>query len=125
MVTVEVTKIVEGETITEIVKVTAEPPPPEKEMRENVLDFVLSYDDIPTLDPSLGTDTSSIQVIEEITIGLTRLDDKANLLPGMAQTSRMSFSSRRTNAMRFAQMRRGKMMLGSQLVRVYVPFSPS
>jgi oligopeptide transport system substrate-binding protein len=86
MVTVEVTKIVEGETITEIVEVTAEPPPPEKEMRENVLDWVLSYDDIPTLDPSLGTDTSSIQVIEEITVGLTRLDDDANLLPGMSQT---------------------------------------
>jgi oligopeptide transport system substrate-binding protein len=89
-VEVEVTRIVEkeGETVveTETVIVTATPPPPEKELRTNVLNFVLSYDDIPTLDPSLGTDTSSIQVIEEITVGLTRLDDEANLHPGMAQT---------------------------------------
>jgi oligopeptide transport system substrate-binding protein len=78
----------EGETVveTETIIVTATPPPPKKETRPNVLHVGdVAYDDIATLDPSLGTDTSSIQIIEELTVGLTRLDDEANLHPGLAQ----------------------------------------
>jgi oligopeptide transport system substrate-binding protein len=89
VVTVEVTKIVEGETVVEEVVVTATPETvePEKEMRANVLHVGdMAYEEIPTIDPALGTDTASIQVIEEVTIGLTRLDEEANLLPGFAQT---------------------------------------
>jgi len=90
VVEVEVTKVVEkeGETVveTETIIVTATPPPPKKETRPNVLHVGdVAYDDIATLDPSLGTDTSSIQIIEELTVGLTRLDDEANLHPGLAQ----------------------------------------
>lgn len=86
VVTVEVTKIVEGETVVEEVVVTATPEAAEA-ARPNVLRVGdMAYEEIPTLDPALGTDTASIQVIEELTIGLTRLDDEANLHPGMAQT---------------------------------------
>jgi oligopeptide transport system substrate-binding protein len=91
-VEVVVTQIVEkevaGETVVEEVEVvvTATPPPPEKEMRPNVLHWAFGYGDIPTLDPAVSEDTSSIQVVEEITVGLTRLDDQANLHPGMAQS---------------------------------------
>jgi len=86
---VVVTRVVEkgGETIIEEIIVTATPGPEPVEMRPNVL-YVgdVAFDDFATLDPALGTDTSSIQIIEELTVGLTRLDDEANLHPGMAQT---------------------------------------
>lgn len=54
----------------------------------------MAYEEIPTIDPALGTDTASIQVIEEITIGLTRLDDQANLHPGMATSWDISTDGR-------------------------------
>jgi oligopeptide transport system substrate-binding protein len=87
--TVVVTQVVKeaGEEVVKEVVVTATPPPSEKEMRPNVLRVGdMAYEEIPTIDPALGTDTASIQVIEEVTIGLTRLDDEANLHPGMAQS---------------------------------------
>ena len=63
----------------------SKPPEPGTEMQPSVLRVGdVAFDDFATLDPALATDTSSIQVIEEITIGLTRLDDEANLHPATA-----------------------------------------
>ena len=43
--------------------------------------------DIPTLDPALGTDTSSIQIIWETHLGMTRQDEVTNLVePGIAES---------------------------------------
>lgn len=42
--------------------------------------------DIPSLDPSLATDTSSIQILESITVGLTRLNEEGNIEPGFASS---------------------------------------
>jgi oligopeptide transport system substrate-binding protein len=40
--------------------------------------------DIPTLDPGLSQDTSSVQWVNETTVGLTRLSDDTKIVPGMA-----------------------------------------
>lgn len=86
-VVVEVTKIVEGETVVEEVVVTATPEPEAAEMRPNVLNVSFGPGDVPTLDPSLGSDTSSIQVIEELTVGLVRLHEETLAVdPGMAES---------------------------------------
>lgn len=51
----------------------------------HVLTFNLGVGDIPSLDPSLAQDTSSIQVIAENFIGLTRLNEEnVQVVPGMA-----------------------------------------
>jgi len=87
--TVVVTKIVEqaGEKVVEEVVITATPPPPPKEMRPNVLHLNFGPGDVPTLDPALSTDTSSVQVVDEITVGLTRLNEVTlELEPGMAES---------------------------------------
>ena len=75
------TVMVEGES--QIIEVTATPAPaPEA---KKVLNVALGPGDIPTLDPALGTDTSSIQVIIETFVGLTRPDEVTNVVqPGMA-----------------------------------------
>ncbi len=88
-VEVEVTRVVEkeGETVveTETIIVTATPPPPEKEMRPNVLHVNLHQGDIPTLDPHLSSDTSSVQIVGELLGGVTHLDETTlELKPGMA-----------------------------------------
>ncbi|MGC8947496.1 MAG: peptide ABC transporter substrate-binding protein, partial [Anaerolineae bacterium] len=54
--------------------------------RPNILRINLGPGDVPTLDPALATDTSSVQVIDMLTIGLTRLDEVTlELKPGMAE----------------------------------------
>ena len=53
--------------------------------KNKVLNFAFGPGDIPTLDPSLGTDTTSIQVAVETFVGLTRADEVTNVVaPGMA-----------------------------------------
>jgi len=42
--------------------------------------------DIPTIDPALSTDTSSVQIVEETTVGLTRQNEETTATePGMAK----------------------------------------
>ncbi|HET90678.1 MAG TPA: peptide ABC transporter substrate-binding protein [Chloroflexi bacterium] len=89
VVEVEVTREVEveGETRieTEIVIVTATPEPAVA-TRPNIMYLTFGPGDVPTLDPSLSTDTSSVQVVDELTIGLTKLNEVTlELEPGMAE----------------------------------------
>ena len=47
--------------------------------------FGFGEGDVPTIDPSLSTDTSSVQIVEETTVGLTRLNNETTATePGMA-----------------------------------------
>lgn len=56
--------------------------------QEKVVTFQFGPGDIPSLDPALATDTSSIQVIQEIFPGLSRLHEVTlELQPGMADWS--------------------------------------
>jgi oligopeptide transport system substrate-binding protein len=53
----------------------------------NVIRTDLGESDVPTLDPALATDSSSIQILNETYIGLTMLDDlTAATIPGMAES---------------------------------------
>jgi len=81
--TIVQTVIVEGEVVEVVVTATPEPAP----AAEKVVNFVLGPGDIPTLDPSLAEDTSSIQVAIETFGGLTRLNELTNeTQPGMAKS---------------------------------------
>ncbi|GAB4478349.1 MAG: ABC transporter substrate-binding protein [Anaerolineales bacterium] len=77
------TVIVEVEGTPQVVVVTPEPvqePAGPKTLRLN-----MGPGDIPTLDPALSTDTSSVQIVEETTVGLTRQNEETtDLEPGMA-----------------------------------------
>ena len=68
--------------------VTATPAPPTatpKPTRPNVVRVNPGAGDIPTLDPNIAEDTSSITAIENSFVGLTRLDEVTSELgPGMA-----------------------------------------
>lgn len=76
--TVIQTVIVEG--TPQIVVVTPEPVVGPKVLRVN-----LGPGDVPTIDPALSTDTSSVQIVDETTIGLGRQHEETNELePGMA-----------------------------------------
>ncbi len=68
-----------------VITITTTPPPPAKELRPNVVRFPLGPGDVPSLDPNVAEDTSSITVVEEAYVGLTRLDEETSALePGMA-----------------------------------------
>jgi oligopeptide transport system substrate-binding protein len=71
------------ETVVVTKEVVVTPTPvPKKVLRMN-----LGPGDVPTLDPSLATDVSSVQVIELTTVGLTRQNEEtAAIEPGMAES---------------------------------------
>jgi oligopeptide transport system substrate-binding protein len=61
------------------------PAPPARPQRPNALHVAFGPGDVPTLDPGLSEDTSSITVVEDTFVGLTRLDEvTGKLQPGMA-----------------------------------------
>ena len=58
-----------------------------QDMMDNVLQTEIGPSDVPTLDPALATDSSSIQILNETYIGLTMLDDEtASTEPGIAES---------------------------------------
>ncbi|HBY93802.1 MAG TPA: hypothetical protein DEP84_07490, partial [Chloroflexi bacterium] len=77
----EVTKVVEKEKQVEVV-VTATPEPGAKSITLN-----FGAGDVPTIDPSLATDTSSTQITHLAFIGATRINEETTETePGMADT---------------------------------------
>lgn len=83
--TIVQTVIVEGQP-KEVV-VTATPAPVESAAPEKkVLDLNMGPGDVPTLDPSVAEDTSSNQIIELITVGVTRQNEVTTAIePGLAK----------------------------------------
>jgi len=77
--------VVAGTPVVKTEVITATPPPPAKPKRPNVVRANFGVGDVSTLDPGLAQDVSSITVIEESFVGLTRLDEvTSELHPGMA-----------------------------------------
>ncbi len=65
----------------QVVVVTPTPPPP----ATNIFRMNYGVNDVPTLDPALATDTTSVQMIEEMYVGLTRANETNGLAePGLA-----------------------------------------
>lgn len=88
---VKETVVVEGTPQVVEKVVTATPAPTEAPARPNVIRFNFGVGDVPTLDPNVAEDTSSITVIDNSFIGLTRLDEVTNeLYPGMAESWEVS-----------------------------------
>jgi oligopeptide transport system substrate-binding protein len=77
--------VVAGTPVVKTEVITATPPPPAKPKRPNVIRTNTGVGDVSTLDPGLAQDVSSITMIEESFVGLTRLDEvTSELHPGMA-----------------------------------------
>jgi oligopeptide transport system substrate-binding protein len=86
--TIVKTVIVEGQTKEIVVTATPAPEaakPAAAPAKKVIKAGLLGVGDVPNVDPSLSEDTSSIQVVEETFIGLTRLHEETNeTQPGMA-----------------------------------------
>ncbi len=77
------TVIVEVAGTPQVVVVT--PEPVEQPAGPKTLRLNMGPGDIPTIDPALSTDTSSVQIVELTTVGLTRQNEVTTALePGMA-----------------------------------------
>ncbi len=82
--TIVQTVMVEGKPVEVVVTATPAPttPPP---AQTKVLNLNMGPGDIPTLDPSLATDTSSVTIIFNTLIGMTVQNEETSALePGMA-----------------------------------------
>lgn len=80
--TVEVTRMVQGTPQTMVITAT---PAPQAAGPKILHLNTGGSGDVPTIDPSLSTDTTSVQVVEELTVGLTRQNEVTTALePGMA-----------------------------------------
>lgn len=80
------TVVVEGEVKEIFVTATPDPSATAAEVGEKkIIRASVGNGDIPTIDPSLTSDSASLQAVEEIYIGLTRMDEATlELGPGMA-----------------------------------------
>ena len=79
------TRIVEVAGTPQIIEVTAPPPPPAAGPKVLRYQRGFGSGDMPTLDPSKATDTTSIQFLMETHVGLTRQNEETGaLVPGMA-----------------------------------------
>ena len=89
-VVVKETSVVEKsveKSVEKQVVVTATPAPAAKPKRPNVIHYSFGTGDVPTLDPGVSQDTSSITVIENTFGGLTHLNEVTSALePGMTTT---------------------------------------
>jgi oligopeptide transport system substrate-binding protein len=78
----EVTQEVKVEVTREVVKEVVVTPTP---VFRKVLRLNMGVGDVPTIDPALSTERSSVQIAEETTVGLTRQNEEtAAIEPGMA-----------------------------------------
>jgi oligopeptide transport system substrate-binding protein len=89
--TVVVTEVVEGEVVevvvTEIVEVEVEVPAEAEEPMEEEKPVTLVWNfgtEPPTADPSLATDTTSVDLDTNLFVGLTQQDEVGNVLPYLA-----------------------------------------
>lgn len=77
------TVVVEKEGQTVVITAT----PQEAAAAKKTIQLNLGPGDVPTIDPALATDTSSIQVLWEIMMGLTRQDEVTNAVePALAKS---------------------------------------
>lgn len=80
-----------GTDVVKTIVATVEPTKPPEQPKAKVLRFNMGPGDVPTIDPALATDVSSVQIIDETTVGLTRMDEtNAQLEKGMATDWKVS-----------------------------------